>query len=238
MTLDIIIPVFNEEKLIGTTLDRIYEVTFPESIGRVNIIVVDDCSTDSTYTTVENHLKDKAGNHKLIRLDKNSGKGAAVRYGIEHSDGDLIIIQDADLELVPSDIPVMINALHSLDVQFVNGSRYLQGIPRPLSSYRRYIVNRLMTWLTSILINVKLTDMACGYKLFHRSLYEQLHLRENRFGFEAEIIIKAMRIRKNNITEVPVNYFPRNQGEGKKIRTLDGFKMIWTIFKFSLLKSL
>lgn len=236
MTLDIIIPVYNEEKLILPTLNRISGVTFPTSVEKVNVVVVDDCSTDSTYETVENYLAGTDGNYKLIRLEKNSGKGAAVRIGIEHSDGDLIIIQDADLELVPIDIPVMINALQSLDVQFVNGSRYLPGIPRPLSSYRRYIVNRIMTWLTSILINVKLTDMACGYKLFYRSLYDQLHLKENRFGFEAEIIIKAMRIRKNNITEVPVNYFPRNQGEGKKIRTLDGFKMLWTIFKFSLWK--
>ena len=127
----------------------------------------------------------------------------------------------------------MIDTLQKLDVQFVNGSRYLPGIPRPLSSYRRYLANRMMTWLTSVLINVKLTDMACGYKLFYRELYNQLHLKENRFGFEAEIIIKAMRIRKNNITEVPVNYFPRNLGEGKKMRTSDGFKMLWTIIKYS-----
>ncbi len=236
MTLDIIIPVFNEKNLILTTLDNISRVKFPDSITKVNTLIVDDCSSDGTYDIVKEYIRANNKDIKHLRLERNSGKGAAVRYGINHSDGDLIIIQDADLELSPDDIPSMINALERLNVQFVNGSRYLPGIPRPLSSYRRYIANRLMTWLTSILINVKLTDMACGYKLFYRSLYEQLHLKEDRFGFEAEIIIKAMRIRKNNITEVPVNYFPRNQGEGKKIRTLDGIKIFWTIIKFSFFK--
>ena len=105
MTLDIIIPVYNEEKLILPTLNRISGVTFPTSVEKVNVVVVDDCSTDSTYETVENYLAGTDGNYKLIQLEKNFGKGAAVRYGIEHSDGDLIIIQDADLELTPDDIP-------------------------------------------------------------------------------------------------------------------------------------
>lgn len=235
MTLDIIIPVYNEESLITTTLERLLEVKFPESIRKTNIVVVDDCSTDNTFKVVEEYiLKKPHANFNLFKLEKNAGKGAAVRHGISKSTGELIVIQDADLELIPSDIPSMIEALVRLEIQFVNGSRYLPGIPRPLSSYRRYLANRFMTWLTSLLINVKLTDMACGYKLFHRSLYNQLNLKENRFGFEAEIIIKALRIRKNNITEVPVNYFPRNKGEGKKIRTVDGILILWTILKHSL----
>jgi len=237
MTLDIIVPLYNEECLITTTLSRVLEVKFQDYISKVCVTIVDDCSSDHSKNVVQEFIsKHPDRNMKLLSLPVNSGKGAAVRYGISESDGDLIIIQDADLELIPSDIPSMIDALVYLDIQFVNGSRYLSGIPRPLSSYRRYLANRFMTWLTSLLINVKLTDMACGYKLFYRSLYNQLELKENRFGFEAEIIIKAMRIRKNNITEVPVNYFPRNKGEGKKIRTVDGIKMLWTIFKFSIFR--
>ncbi len=236
MILDIIIPVYNEESVVTTTLSRISAVEFPSPVERINVVIVDDCSTDNSREVIGEYIGREKGNFKLLKLEKNSGKGAAVRFGIANSDGDLIIIQDADLELIPDDIPAMITTMQKLDVQFVNGSRYLPGIPRPLSSYRRYLANRFMTWLTSILINVKLTDMACGYKLFYRSLYEQLDLKENRFGFEAEIIIKAMRIRKNNITEVPVHYFPRNLGEGKKISTLDGFKMLWTILKFSFWK--
>ncbi|MFM7105543.1 MAG: glycosyltransferase family 2 protein, partial [Flavobacteriales bacterium] len=121
-------------------------------------------------------------------------------------------------------------------VEFINGSRYLPGVYRPLASYRRYLANKFFTWLTSVIINVRLTDMACGYKLFTRSLYNQILLRENRFGFEAELIIKAMRIKRNNIAEVPVRYFPRNEGEGKKLRNTDGFKIMWTIIKYGLLK--
>lgn len=233
MTLDIIIPVFNESELITTTLDRIQKVVFPEFISGVKVVIVDDCSTDNSKKVIETFISGKK-NMQLYSLEKNSGKGAAVRFGISQSDGDLIIIQDADLELTPTDIPVMLQAMKDVNVQFVNGSRYLSGIPRPLSSYRRYLINRFMTWLTSILINVRLTDMACGYKLFHRELYDQLKLTENRFGFEAEILIKALKIRKNNITEVPVNYFPRSKGEGKKIRTADGFKMLWSLFKHSI----
>jgi len=235
MTLDIIIPVFNESKLILTTLDRIRKVVFPDFIRKVNIVIVDDCSTDNSKELINKYIRDKK-NMELYGMEKNSGKGAAVRYGISKSNGDLIIIQDADLELTPDDIPSLLLAMKKIDVQFVNGSRYLPGIPRPLYSYRRYLMNRFMTWLTSILINVRLTDMACGYKLFHRDLYNQLNLTEKRFGFEAEILIKAMKIRKNNITEVPVNYFPRSKGEGKKIRTSDGFKMLWSLIKHSIKK--
>ena len=237
MELNIIIPLYNEEDHILTTLEKVSKVKLPDFISKSGIVVVDDKSTDHSAEKVKAFIeKHPEVNIELLQLEINSGKGAAVRHGINNSGGDLIVIQDADLELIPDDIPVMLNAMQSLGVQFVNGSRYLQGIPRPLSSYRRYLANRFMTWLTSILINVKLTDMACGYKLFTRSLYEKLDLKENRFGIEAEIIIKAMRIRKNNITEVPVNYFPRNKGEGKKIKTSDGLRILATIIKYSLFK--
>ncbi|MBK6283996.1 MAG: hypothetical protein IPF54_16280 [Draconibacterium sp.] len=126
--------------------------------------------------------------------------------------------------------------MKDLNVQFINGSRYLPGIARPLASYKRYWGNRLFTNLTSVVINVKLTDMACGYKLIHRNLYEKIDLKENRFGFEAELIIKALRIKRNNVAEVPVKYFPRNAGEGKKLNNIDAFKILWTIFKYGVLR--
>jgi glycosyltransferase involved in cell wall biosynthesis len=237
MELDIIIPVYNEEDLIQITLDKLKSVKFPEYIKKVTILVVDDFSTDNSNEKIKQYIdKTEKQDVRLLKMSKNSGKGAAVRYGIDNSSGDLILIQDADLELTPEDIPSMLEAQQKLGVEFVNGSRYLPGIPRPLSSYRRYLANRFMTWLTSILINVKLTDMACGYKLFTRKLYNQLNLQENGFGIEAEIIIKAMRIRKNNITEVPVNYFPRNKGEGKKISIKDGFRILGTIIKYGIFR--
>jgi len=130
----------------------------------------------------------------------------------------------------------MLEAMQQLNVEFVNGSRYLPGKIRPLSSFKRYWGNRIFTNLTSVLINVKLTDMACGYKLIKKSLYDKINLKENRFGFEAELIIKAIRLKKNNVAEVPVSYFPRNKGEGKKLNNLDGLKILKTLFIYGLLR--
>jgi len=140
------------------------------------------------------------------------------------------------MELSPKDIPRMIDAMNNLKVEFVNGSRYMPGIDRPLHSYWRYFWNKLFTNITSVLINVKLTDMACGYKLVHKNLINQISLKEDRFGFEAELILKAIRIKKNNISEIPVHYYPRNDGEGKKLKNTDGFKIFWTIFKYGVLR--
>lgn len=233
MKLCILIPLFNEEENILTLLGKLKAVPYPDFVEKVEIIIVDDCSVDGSWEIVQS-----AGNKDLtvFRQEKNMGKGAAVKKALELADGDVYLIQDADLELDPGDIPRMLTAMKELNVQFVNGSRYLPGLPRPLSSYRRYLANRFFTFLTSVLINVKLTDMACGYKLIHKDLMNKIHLRENRFGFEAELILKALRIKRNNITEVAVNYFPRNAGEGKKLRNTDAVKILWTIVKYGLLK--
>jgi glycosyltransferase involved in cell wall biosynthesis len=235
-SLSIIIPLYNEETLITSVVSKIQEIRLPDYVKEYEIIIVDDCSTDESLR-VASVLSEGAPNISVYRHEKNMGKGAAVRTGILKSTGNIFLIQDADLELTPSDIPSMIACACELQVEFVNGSRYLAGVNRPLSSYKRYMANRIFTSLTAILINVKITDMACGYKLIHKNLYDKLKLRENRFGFEAELIIKALRIKKNNIAEVPVHYFPRNEGEGKKLKSSDGFKILWTILKFGLFKS-
>jgi glycosyltransferase involved in cell wall biosynthesis len=235
-SLSIIIPLYNEETLIASVVSKIQEIRLPDYVKEYEIIIVDDCSTDESFR-VASILSKSAPNVSIYRHEKNMGKGAAVRTGILKSTGNIFLIQDADLELTPSDIPSMIACAHELQVEFVNGSRYLAGVNRPLSSYKRYMANRIFTSLTAILINVKITDMACGYKLIHKNLYDKLKLQENRFGFEAELIIKALRIKKNNIAEVPVHYFPRNEGEGKKLKSSDGFKILWTILKFGLFKA-
>ena len=235
MKLSIIIPLYNEQSSILQVLDNLGNIVFPEFITTKEIIVVDDASKDNSVKSVQEYQK-KDSSIILVQHTTNKGKGAAVKTGIAESTGDVILIQDADLELSPDDIPEMLKAMHYLNVDFINGSRYLPGVYRPLSSYRRYVGNKLFTFITSVLINVKLTDMACGYKLFKRSLYNTISLKENRFGFEAELIIKALRIKKNNIAEVPVKYFPRNEGEGKKLRNTDGFKILFTIFKYGFLR--
>lgn len=235
-TLSIIIPVYNEENLVLQVIHKLQSITYPEFISEIEIVVIDDCSSDNTFQNLHAQAFVTGPTVKILRHDKNLGKGAAVRTGINASRGEVLLIQDADLELSPDDIPSMLCAMHELNVGFINGSRYLPGVHRPLASYRRYLANQFFTWLTSVIINVRLTDMACGYKLFLRSLYNQIHLRENRFGFEAELIIKAMRIKRNNIAEVPVRYYPRNEGEGKKLRNTDGFKIMWTIIKYGLFR--
>ncbi|MCK5823599.1 MAG: glycosyltransferase family 2 protein [Bacteroidales bacterium] len=235
MNLSIIIPLYNEENLIKEVLKELKNLSYPDFVKKVEIIIVDDFSTDNSYTVVKEYIKDFE-NIKIYRHNKNGGKGAAVHSGIKHAKGDVYLVQDADLELSPIDIPQLLNTMHDLKVEFVNGSRYLPGVVRPLSSYKRYLGNRFFTFLTSMLINVKLTDMACGYKLIHKDLYNKVKLRENRFGFEAELIIKALRIKRNNVAEVPVQYFPRNEGEGKKLRNFDSVKILWTVIKYGLLR--
>jgi len=235
MKLSIIIPLYNEQLNIITLLERLTEVRFPDFLEQVEYVIVDDCSTDESVSNVNRFITGKSG-FILIKHEENQGKGAAVKTGVENAGGDVFLIQDADLELSPSDIPSMLEAMYDLKVEFINGSRYLPGVARPLASYKRYWGNRLFTNLTSIFINVKLTDMACGYKLIRRTLFEKINLKENRFGFEAELIIKALRIKKNNIAEVPVKYFPRNAGEGKKLRNSDALKILWTIIKYGMLR--
>jgi glycosyltransferase involved in cell wall biosynthesis len=228
---------YNEQKTVGVLLRDLLTLDFPGFVEKHEIVVVDDCSTDESYKVVQDFVKNHA-HISLYRHEKNRGKGAAVRTGISKASGDTFLVRDADLELAIEDIPTMLNAMQELGVEFVNGSRYMAGVNRPLSSYRRYLANRFFTFLTSVIIDVKLTDMACGYKLFKKDLYNRIEMKENRFGFEAELLIKALRLKRNNITEVPVKYFPRNEGEGKKFRTMDGFKMLWTVMKYGIFKKM
>lgn len=238
MKLSIIIPYFNEQDTLTTVLDNVLETTFPEGSCILEVICVDDASSDNSTQRLQEHVHNKGYNNVFLHSNPhNMGKGAAVRLGLRKAKGDVFFIQDADLELDTSDIPKMVMAMQELKVSFVNGSRYLPGVTRPLSSYRRYMFNRLFTFFTSVVLDVKLTDMACGYKLFTRELYEELSLKENSFGFEAELIIKALRREKTSITEIPVHYFPRNKGAGKKIRNIDGFRILKTIIWYGAFKA-
>ncbi len=235
MNISIIIPLYNEEKLIIELLQELEKISYPSFVKKVDLIIVDDASSDNSYQNVETWTLSKP-NIQLLKHEKNKGKGAAVKTGVAIATGDYVLIQDADMELSPKDIPVMIEAAKNLNIPFVNGSRYLPGVIRTQAAFKRYFANKLFTLITSMLINVHLTDMACGYKLISKELFDKLNLNENRFGFEAELIIKCARLRKNWIAEVPVNYTPRNLGEGKKLRNFDGFRIMRTIFKYGLFR--
>lgn len=206
-----------------------------KTIDNYEIVVVNDCSSDSSSKSVESH-EEFGKRIKLFNHETNQGKGAAVKTGIKHSKGDAIIIQDSDLELTPSDIPYLIQAYQTGRYELVNGSRYMAGRVRPLYSYKRYFFNKLFSNLASFLIDVRFTDIACGYKLFSRELFDRLDIKEKRFGFEAELIIKTAKQNKTKITEIPVNYYPRNKGDGKKIRNMDGVRIFWVILKYGIKK--
>lgn len=236
MKLSIIIPLYNEENLITKSLDELKKINYPDFIDNVEIVIVDDASTDNSYNVVKNYITAE-DNIRLFRHEINSGKGAAVRTGVKKSEGDTILIQDADMELTPQDIPSLLRAMYELKVPFINGSRYLPGVLRTQASFKRYFGNKLFTLITSVIIDVHLTDMACGYKLVSKELFERLNLKENRFGFEAELLIKCGRLGRNWIAEVPVRYAPRNAGEGKKLRNMDGFRILKTIIKYGLFKT-
>jgi len=209
------------------------ELNLDKYLESFEVVVVDDCSSDDSINSVKTHPS-YGKCISLHRHEVNKGKGAAVRTGISKCAGDTILIQDADLELTPSDIPFLVNAYKTERYELVNGSRYMAGRTRPLYSYKRYFFNKLFSNFASLIIDVRFTDIACGYKLFSKELYDKLELRENRFGFEAELIIKTAILNKTMITEIPVNYFPRNKGAGKKIRNTDGLKIFWVILKYGL----
>lgn len=199
MKLSIIIPLYNEQELVTKVLDELQKVNYPAFLEGYEIIIVDDCSKDGSYERVNEYIELSPNRQfiKLFRHDVNSGKGAAVRTGASKSSGDVLLIQDSDLELSPRDIPSMLIAKKELEVPFINGSRYMPGVIRPQSSFKRYFFNKLFTLIASIFIDVHITDVACGYKLFDKSLFEKLNLRENRFGFEAELILKCGRFQRN-----------------------------------------
>lgn len=237
MKLSIIIPLYNEEEQIATTLEEIYALPLPDFVLSKEVIVIDDGSTDNSLKIATTF----AGNYDNVTVhshSKNMGKGAAIRTGLKHVNGDVIVLQDADMELLPQDIIALLNAMQSLNLSFVNGSRYLAGVNRPVFRFWRYMANQFFTLFTSIVVNVKFTDIACGYKLFRKEFIEGIELKENRFGFETELMIKAIRhANLRDIAEVPVHYSPRNVSEGKKIRNIDGFKILYTIIKYGIFKA-
>jgi glycosyltransferase involved in cell wall biosynthesis len=234
MTLSIIIPVFNERDTIGQLLAELIQLCSIASNKKTEVIVVDDGSFDGSDKIIRD-FADKYTNISCISLPINHGKGKAVRTAIESAKGDTFLICDADLELTVQDIPLLISAMPVIGQYFVNGSRYLRPSLKPSAFSLRYLANRFISGITSVLTGINITDVTCGYKLFTRALYQHLQLREDGFGFETEFIIKALQTRQFKIVEVPVRYSPRNNYQGRKFRFRDGLRIIWVIFKYGVL---
>ena len=224
MKLSVIIPVFNERPTIETIIQRV------EAVGLADeIVIVDDGSTDGTREALQAICNQKEHIH-LILHEKNQGKGAAVRTGINAAHTELVLIQDADLEYDPRDYTALLRPIEEGIADVVYGSRFL-GAPRRVTMFWHMIANKLLTLMTNLLYNSILTDMETGYKLFRRDVIKDIPLRSKRFDFEPEITAKLLK-RKVRIFEVPISFNPREYEEGKKIGLADAFEAIWTLFKY------
>ncbi len=234
--LSIIIPVFNESKTIVEVLLKITDLGLFHGFEK-EIILVDDCSSDGSDRLIDNFIqKLPAGdsNIRLIRQKVNQGKGAAVRRGIEAATGDYLIPQDADLELDPGDINVLLDYAIAHDSMVVYGSRFLGRTAISDMGVLQKAANLFLTRLSNVLSGQKITDMETCYKLIKTSVAKSLRLRENRFGFEPEITAKLSKIKGIRIAEVPISYFPRNKAAGKKINWKDGVKAMYCIVRYNL----
>jgi glycosyltransferase involved in cell wall biosynthesis len=230
MKLSIVIPVYNECRFMAAVIDRVRNVPLPPGLER-QIIVVDDCSTDGTREWLQGaDVRD--GGLKILFHEVNRGKGAALRTGFTAADGDIVVVQDADLEYDPREFPVLLEPILDGRADVVFGTRFLGSTHRVLYFWHS-VGNWVLTTLSNMLSNINLTDMECCYKLFRRDVLERIRLRENRFGFEPEVTAKVARM-GCRIYEVPVSYAGRTYSEGKKINWRDGVWALWCIARYNL----
>lgn len=223
MNLSVVIPVYNEAENIGEILKRVQSTKLADEI-----VIVDDGSKDGTRATLQN--LDGKDNVRVILHERNRGKGAAVMTGLRAARGDILLIQDADLEYDPRDYPVLLQPIEEGKADVVYGSRFL-GAPHRVTMFWHLIANRLLTLMTNILYNTILTDMETGYKVFRREVIEQMKIRAKRFDFEPEFTAKVLK-RKYRIFEVPISFNPRDYSQGKKIKFKDAFEAVWTLLKY------
>lgn len=226
MKLSIIIPCFNESATLALLLDKVLAASTPRFDKQV--VIVDDGSTDQSPAIAQKYVIEHPGVIISIQLPRNRGKGAAVAEGFKRADGDILLVQDADLEYDPSDYAVLLAPFDGPDVQVVYGSRILGSSNR--SYHRYYWGGRLLTWFTNLVYGSHLTDEPTGYKLFRRQAVDGVSLRARGFEFCPEITAKMLR-RGFQIHEVPIHYFPRSFQEGKKIRWTDGLVAVWTLLR-------
>lgn len=225
MKLSVVIPCYNER---DTIIDLI-EAVRKTPIKPIEIIIVDDYSTDGTRDV----LKEKVNVDKIVYHEKNMGKGAALRTGFQHATGDVVVVQDADLEYDPQEYPLLFEPILSGKADVVYGSRFMSGGCRRVLYFWHMVGNKFLTLLSNMFTNINLTDMETCYKMFRKEVIQSINIEEERFGFEPEITAKVAR-GGWRIYEVGISYYGRTYAEGKKIGWRDGFRAIYAIVKYNL----
>lgn len=226
MKVSVVIPCFNEKNTIEKVIDRVRSIPI-----KTEIIVVDDFSTDGTREIIKNSLASKID--RVIYQAENKGKGAALRTGFTYATGDYVIVQDADLEYDPHEIPMLLQPILDGKADVVYGSRFIGKGPHRVLFFWHYIGNKFLTLLSNMFTNLNLTDMETCYKLFKREIIQSITIEENRFGFEPEITAKVAQL-KCFIYEVGISYYGRGYEEGKKIGWKDGARAIYCIVKYGI----
>jgi glycosyltransferase involved in cell wall biosynthesis len=229
MVLSIIIPCFNEQKTILALLERVRAAQLPDNIQR-EIIIVDDCSVDETRSILK---AVSVPDTKVFFHEINQGKGAALRTGFKNATGDILVIQDADLEYDPAEYEKMLKPILDGRADVVYGSRFLTTSERRVLYFFHYLGNTFLTFASNIFTNLNISDMETCFKMFRREIIDKIGIKENRFGFEPEITAKIAKL-KCRVYEVGISYSGRTYEEGKKIGFKDGFRALWCIVKYNL----